>query len=305
MTEQTDGGVAQTAPGNSYIVSPDGVNKQAVVYVGIVVLLSLPFYWYVMHIGHMNLSVLGLMWCPGVAGIASTLIFRRSFGSLGWRWGGWGNIGLGFSIPLAYAAIAYSLIWGLGFGHVPNPNILARVAAMVNRPGAGTAELILWLALISGVFETFTLGLIGALGEEIGWRGFLVPTLNVKYGWVKTSLISGVIWSLWHWPLILAGPYHGSAPAIYSMSCFTVLVIAISFIFSWLRLRSDSVWPCALLHSSHNAWIQSFFTPLTIETPRTKWWIDEFGAMLAIVAVIWAAVLIWRVKRGGGIVVRG
>jgi len=275
-------------------------NKQAVVYVGLVVLFSLPFYWYFGHAGPMNLAVLAMMWCPGAAGIICTLLFRQPFGSLGWRWGGWGNFGLGYLIPLAYALIAYLLIWGFGLGHFPDMKAVTGFAAKLHMQGKSTALQVMVIALVVGVVGT-VVGLIGATGEEIGWRGFLVPTLHARYGFVRTSLISGTIWALWHWPLILNGSYRGAAPAWYSISCFTVMVVAMSFVMAWLRLRSGSVWPCALLHASHNAWIQGFFTPLTVTTARTKWWIDEFGAMLAIVTLIWAAALVWRVRRNGGI----
>jgi len=269
-------------------------NQQAAVYVGLVVLLSLPFYWYFKHAGRMDISVLLLMWCPG------TLLFRKPFGGLGWRWGGWKNFALGYLIPLAYALIAYLLIWGFGLGHFPEMKAVAEFAAKLHMHGKSTAVEVTAIALAVGAAGALA-GMVGATGEEIGWRGFLVPTLRARYGFVKTSLLSGTIWALWHWPLILNGSYRGAAPVWFSIGCFTVMVVAMSFVMAWLRLRSSSVWPCAMLHASHNAWIQGFFTPLTVETPQTKWWIDEFGATLAFVTVIWAAVLVWRVRRKGEI----
>jgi membrane protease YdiL (CAAX protease family) len=272
------------------------VNKQVATYVAFVALFSLPFYWAIIRSQKMGLSVLGLMGCPALASIVTALIYRRSFRIFGWRWPRWSNIWLGCFVPLAYALIAYLLIWSFGFGHFPNPQYIARAAAQLHLQGHSNGLIIATTAVMIGTVDV-VLSCISALGEEIGWRGFMVPVLSEKYGWAATSLISGVVWACWHMPAIFAGPYHGDAPAWYSAICFFVMVVAIAFLFSWLRLRSGSVWPCALLHASHNAWIQAFFTPITVTTPQTKWWIDEFGAMLAIVTVVWVLVLAARKPR--------
>jgi hypothetical protein len=56
-----------------------------------------------------------------------------------------------------------------------------------------------------------------------------------------------------------------------------------------LRLKSGSVWAAALLHATHNVWVQQIFTPLTASTGKTAYFIDEFGAALPIVMMIFAA----------------
>jgi membrane protease YdiL (CAAX protease family) len=71
------------------------------------------------------------------------------------------------------------------------------------------------------------------------------------------------------------------------------MVIGISFLFAWMRLKSGSLWTGAFLHASHNLFIQGIFTPLTIDTGKTKWVIDEFGFALAIAAIV-VAVIVWR-----------
>jgi membrane protease YdiL (CAAX protease family) len=72
-----------------------------------------------------------------------------------------------------------------------------------------------------------------------------------------------------------------------------VLVVAISFVLAWIRLKSGSLWTAALLHASHNLYIQDIFTPLTRYTGKTAWFIDEFGAILPIVAIGFA-IFFWR-----------
>ena len=54
----------------------------------------------------------------------------------------------------------------------------------------------------------------------------------------------------------------------------------------WLRLKTDSVWPPIFLHASHNLWMQSIFTPLTIDTEYTKWIAGNFGLAFVVVAAV-------------------
>jgi membrane protease YdiL (CAAX protease family) len=149
--------------------------------------------------------------------------------------------------------------------------------------------------LIGGSFGAAR-GLASALGEEIGWRGFLVPELSRKISFTGTALLSGAVWSCWHYPLLIWGDYNSGTPIWYGLSCFTALVMSISFVFAWLRLKSGSLWTGALLHASHNLYIQGFFTPLTRDTGKTAWFIDEFGAVLPVVTIAFA-VYFWT-RRG-------
>jgi membrane protease YdiL (CAAX protease family) len=66
------------------------------------------------------------------------------------------------------------------------------------------------------------------------------------------------------------------------------MVLSISFVFAWLRLKSGSVWTGAILHASHNLYIQGIFTPLTGNTGKTAWFIDEFGVVVPIAALAFA-----------------
>jgi uncharacterized protein len=86
-----------------------------------------------------------------------------------------------------------------------------------------------------------------ALGEELGWRGFLVPEACQAFGFLPGALIVGLIWALWHFPLLL-----GSVP-LTGIVNFTVMVVGISVAFAWVRQKSHSVWPSTIMHGTHNA----------------------------------------------------
>jgi membrane protease YdiL (CAAX protease family) len=234
------------------------------------------------------------MWCPGIAALLTCRLLGRPLASLGWRWD-WRYQKAAYLIPIAYAAVAYVAVWISGLGAFPNREFLGQVAERFGWVGAP-----LWLVLAGYVLLTGTVGMVGgmstALGEEIGWRGFLVPELSRVTSYSKTALLSGVVWAMWHFPILLFADYNSGTPAWYGLTCFTLMVVGISFVFAWLRLRSGSLWTGVMLHASHNVFIQRVFTPLTTDTGRTAYVIDEFGWMLAVVAV-GVAFLAWR-RRG-------
>ena len=102
-----------------------------------------------------------------------------------------------------------------------------------------------------------------AVGEEIGWRGFMVPALNERYGCKKTLIISSVIWCLWHFPLIIFGGYMEGTSLTYSLIAFVLCIMPVGIICGLLRIQSGSMLPCAFLHAAHNAYDQSVFSLLT------------------------------------------
>ncbi|MBQ6357181.1 MAG: CPBP family intramembrane metalloprotease [Solobacterium sp.] len=95
-----------------------------------------------------------------------------------------------------------------------------------------------------------------AVGEELGWRGYMVPELRKKYTPLQTHLLAGLIWGVWHTPINMLGHNYGLRYPGYpwggilamSVFCFSIGVIA-----SRLFEKTGSIWPCALLHGAVNA----------------------------------------------------
>lgn len=241
-----------------------------------------------------GLYVVAIMWCPALAAIATLKLNRRSLGDLGWKWPQTKYMVLSWFIPLLYAAIAYGIVWGTGLGAFPNPAFLQGLVARMGLRASPIVSTVLYVLLTASFGLVFSLAT--ALGEEIGWRGFLVPELSKTMGFTGTALVSGMVWAVWHYPAILWTGYSGDTPGWYEIPCFTVMVVGCAFIMAWMRLKSGSLWTAAMLHASHNLYIQNIFTPLTRDTGRTAWFIDEFGAVLPIVVAAFA-VYFWR-RRG-------
>ena len=277
---------------------PRSSRTQVLIYVVLVFAFSSLFYLLILHSGSLSngrgMYVLGLMWCPALAGMLTLRLNGRSIAQLGWKWGETKYQIQSWFIPLLYASIAYLIVWVAGLGAFGNPEYLDALVRQMHLGGSP------WISIGVGIFLTGTYGLVrsvsSALGEEIGWRGFLVPELSKTTSFTLTSLISGMVWSLWHYPILIYGDYNAGTPTWYGLTCFTVMVVSGSFIFAWMRLKSGSLWTGAILHASHNLYIQAIFTPLTRNTGRTAWYIDEFGCVLPLVTVAFA-VYFWSKRR--------
>jgi uncharacterized protein len=244
--------------------------------------LSTIFYSLIIAAGslgaHGGLYVFALMWSPGVSALTTRLVFQHNVRGEGWRWGGRNGTrwaALAYVLPLGYATIAYALVWLTKLGGVDLSRFKTGIPTFL-------------------VLGTVT-SLLSATGEELGWRGFLVPALAQRFSFARVAIISGAIWAVWHMPLIIFADYNGGTPTWYSVLCFAVMVVALGFPFAWLRLRSGSVWPAAILHASHNLFIQGFFDRVTVDTGPTKWLTSEFGAAVALAGVA-TAWFFWRAR---------
>src|SRR5581483_2792772 len=278
---------------------PSTESRPAVLtYLLLVFLFSSVFYALILTSRHLGagggLYVVGLMWFPGLAAMATLKLRGRSLSELGWKWGQTRYQVQSWAIPLLYAAVTYAIVWATGLGGFYNPEFVARASERMGLPvpaGAATLLYVLLLGILGMARSLST-----ALGEEIGWRGFLVPELWRTASFTRTALLSGMVWSVWHYPILLFADYNAGTPAWYGLTCFTVGVVSLSFVMAWLRLKSGSLWTGAILHASHNLYIQNVFTPLTRNTGRTQYFIDEFGCVLPAVILAFA-VYYWRKHR--------
>lgn len=269
--------------------------KKIITYLVITFALSSIFYYLIISAGTMKvqggLYVFALMWCPGIAGLATRLIYQRNLRGIGWGWGKTRYQLLSYVIPIFAGLAVYGIVWMTGLGGFSSENFIGKFAK-----AAGSQSLSLWSALIIAGTFGFLHSAIPALGEEIGWRGLLVPELAKITSFTKTAVISAIIWVVYHSPLLFFAGYNSGTPIWYGFLFFTVTIFGVSFIFAWLRLKSGSLWTAVILHASHNLFIQDVFDKLTTNTGITKYITTEFGIGLAIVYSLFAY-LCWK-KRG-------
>ncbi len=269
--------------------------KKIATFYGLTILFTAPFELLDMRAQGNIILTTGSMWSPALAAVVTLWLFGEGVRGLSWGWGSWRYPGLAYLIPLAYALPVYLLVWLSGLGGFAG---VETVSTLVKEYGLDSLPLP--LALGSYVLIVMTAGFLAktgrALGEEIGWRGFLVPELAKVTGFFGIGMISGLMWALWHFPSIIFSDYNMGTPAPYALACFTIMVVSGSFIAAWLQLKSNSLWPAAIYHGSHNMFVQMIFTPLTTDTGVTYYIVDEFGVGMAITSAL-GALIVWR-KRG-------
>jgi membrane protease YdiL (CAAX protease family) len=239
-----------------------------------------------------------LMWTPAVASLVARLALREGIADVSFRLSGRRGA-TAMAIALVFPAIvggaAYGFAWVTGLANFVVPPAHPLITMLT---GGSDSSALQFSALL---LLTMTLGLLGsgisALGEEIGWRGYMLTRL-IDANVPAPVLASGLIWGLWHIPLILAGQYVAGPSVMVSALLFLVVVIAVSVVFAWLRFASGSVWPAVVLHASWNSVIQGAFDQASAGTGATLW-IGESGILVAIIMVGIALII---ARRTGSIV---
>ena len=231
------------------------------------------------HVG----LVLALMWMPAVASLVARLALKEGATDVSFRWGGragWRMTVMTWLFPLAVGAVAYGFAWSTGLAEfrtreVPGlPSVTAPLAAF---------GLLVAIRLTIGV----PIAAIAAAGEEIGWRGYML-TRFIEAGLPHPLLLSGVVWALWHLPLVLGGVYVAGEDPVASAALFVVVIVALGFVLGHARLSSGSVWPAVFGHAAWNATIQGVFDFSTVPDPRSLW-LGEAGVLVAVSSAVLAA----------------
>jgi membrane protease YdiL (CAAX protease family) len=204
----------------------------------------------------------GYMGAPALAHILTRLISRE-----GWRdtklrpqlKHGWPYWLAAWFLPALLTILGAALFFAL-FPRFFDPalsnlqNALAQATRTTGQPiPFGAWALIAIQTGVAVVIAPLLNGLF-TFGEEFGWRGYLLPKL-LPLGERRALLISGLIWGIWHWPVIAMGHNYGlsypGAPwtGMLAMTWFTVVT---GVFLGWAALRGGSVWPAVIGHAAIN-----------------------------------------------------
>jgi uncharacterized protein len=233
------------------------------------------------------------MFGPAIAAIGVRLVRREPLRGLG-LW----PLGRGRWYLAAYVTVPALIVIGAGLA------LAAQYQRWDPRLGPIPSPLTPGAILILGVVQAFTLGAIVNVfftaGEELGWRGHLLPRLAPLGGPVAAVTV-GVIWGLWHAPVIaLVGlgatvGMAGTGPRGWVVAPFFCLTtVPLGVIYAWLRFRSGSVWPCVLAHAMANSGLATL-AQLALSTPGSMLIGGPVG--LLGVAPAWA-LAIWLIATG-------
>jgi membrane protease YdiL (CAAX protease family) len=198
------------------------------------------------------------MWAPALANILTRALTREGWKDVGLRprlGRGWPYWLAGWFLPgvmtLAGAAlffVLFSQYFDAGLTRLGASNLSLPMLAGLS-PWASFAVQMLIAAIVSPL-----LNFVATFGEEFGWRAYLLPKL-LPLGWRKAMLLQGLIWGVWHWPVIFMGYEYGfSYPGAPWLG--PLLFIWITFCFgtflAWLVIRGGSVWPAVIGHAAIN-----------------------------------------------------
>jgi membrane protease YdiL (CAAX protease family) len=197
----------------------------------------------------------------------------------------WYYISFGLSLVAIYAVMTgLNALFGLG----QPVEFSAMLAKGAGDQASGLAAVPEWLLLTVVGVQAVVLGPVLALpiafGEEYGWRGYLQGEL-IKLGRVRGILLVGVIWGLWHAPIIAMGHNYPGYPVL-GIFLMTLYTIGLGFFLGYAMLKSGSVWLAAFLHGLNNQVAAFLFAAIYMpDDPVFSFGVGLYGI------VVWAIVV--------------
>ena len=217
-----------------------------------------------------------------------------AFGKIKW----WLLFGLGFVVFYVLQTALNNLF---GLGEVVDVVAFLRSVA----PGETEAQqAIQWAETSPGTFLLVSglqsvvlspfVALLISFGEEYGWRGYLQGEL-VKLGRIKGMLLVGLIWGVWHVPVVAMGHNYPGYPVVGSLAMI-VYSVGLAFVLGYAVLKSGSVWLAAFLHGINNQ-VLSFLIVMVYKPadPLFSFGIGLYGLLsLAVVVGLILTDPVWR-----------
>lgn len=247
------------------------------------------------------------MFGPAIAAVLVRVFRHEGFADAGLRLVGRGRRSAGRMYFVAYLVVPVLIAAGIGFALLTgvqhwafseNLQASARaiMAALVKQgqklPAGYTAEQLAMLNIIVQTVLAFTLvipfNMIFTFGEEFGWRGYLLPRL-APLGGITASIITGIVWGLWHAPLIVLDSYNYPGSPWLGIGMMVIFTVAFAMVLAWLRFRSGSVWPAVLAHAALNGQAGFAFIVLSPANPLLRAPIGLVGLVPMIAFAIWLA----------------
>jgi hypothetical protein len=240
--------------------------------------------------------IYAMPWSVALSSIIARLVVREGVADVSFRLGGprtlyW--IVVGVIYPLVVTLVAFGAAWLTGLAPFVPPPAEYWIALLFN-------------VAVGTVFAAFT-----AVGEEVGWRGYLLIRL-IDAGVPRPVLVTGVIWGLWYVPLIVAGLAFAEHPSMLAaIAVSMVWFVAAGFLLARARLETGSIWPCVV----QSIMIQVAFWPewATAGMGAAFWhegatggedaviWLGREAGILVAAAMVLAALVLcrgsWTFKR--------
>ena len=238
--------------------------------------------------------IVAVMWVPALATLLTVkCVTHEGFGLTNMRFGGWRPyVAVGLIIPGCFILI-YGLTWTLGLGQ-PDWTLehfkgLFATAGM-EVPSIPPPQLIWPLLIAASLLVGPFINSVFAFGEELGWRGYLLPKL-LPAGKVRAYVFLGIIWGLWHLPLVLVGFMYPGAPFSGALM-FTMLTTVLGIYINEMTLRYRSSILAGWIHGVFNTQRLGVWALLF---PNVHPWLGGFSGMLGI--GVWLLLGLWAGRR--------
>lgn len=214
------------------------------------------------------------MFCPLVAVLAVKKVYLHQPTGIGWKVRGkrryWLAAWFGPAVFTVLAALLYFAVFSSRLDLSGSWLVTAyggEMDAETLRSQLGVSSLSYMLQ--TGLFAITLappINMLFAVGEEAGWRGYMMPQLKERFGLLNGRLLGGVIWGVWHWPIMLLTGYeYGTnylgAPVL-GLVVWCVVCFALNTLLDWLYEKTGCIWVSAIAHGAFNA-VAALFTVLT------------------------------------------
>lgn len=213
----------------------------------------------------LSATITSVLLIPSVLGLVLLIVLRLvggkdSFSGAGLGGGKvriWLLYGLGL---VAFYGLQTFLNYIFKMGNVVDLLTAFPQMAAANLPAAALMPVMALNTVVVGPF----LGLIITFGEEYGWRGYLQTEL-IRLGRVRGVFLLGVIWGVWHWPVIWMGYNFPGHPVLGSLAMVAFCII-FSYFLAYAVFKSQGVWTAAYLHALNNQTLSFFFMAVVAPT---------------------------------------
>ena len=255
-------------------------STKTIVFIVLVLLLAVGFNF----IPHVN--TFAYMMTPTIATLIMMLVVTRDgYRKAGWKKLGLHNLGLkswGFAlvVPIIPLAVGFAVAYALNLSSFAPGSEFEGFSWKV-------VPLLVVFLYIKSVFTQ-------SMGEELGWRGYLLPTMMGCMGRKPAMLFNGLVHGVWHFPLILNTEAYHSGENLWILLPMTVLsTIFLGPVIGEIRMRTGSVWTSSMIHTTHNlVWL--IFAGVTVEHHEAAKYISGDMGIFVIVFYAVLTLCMWR-----------
>jgi membrane protease YdiL (CAAX protease family) len=235
-------------------------------------------------------TISSLLLIPNLVGLILLVVLRMKSGReafagaglAGGKWHVWLVYGIGL---VAFYALQTFLNYVFKLGQVVDLGASFPQLAAANLPAQALIPVMALNTVIIGPF----LGLIISFGEEYGWRGYLQTELT-RLGRIRGVFLLGIIWGIWHWPVIWMGYNYPGQPILGSIA-MVVWCVILAYFLAYAVFKSNGIWTAAYLHALNNQALSFFIMTMVMPTSM----LFSFG--MGIPSLVLGAIIVLLILR--------